>query len=113
MLVIADEAHRSQYDCIDGIVRHMRDALPNASFIAFTGTPLELGDVIQAWSSVTTSPSTDIQRVVEDQATVPIYYESRLAKLELDERERPRIDPELEEVTEGAQIERKERLKTK
>ena len=55
----------------------------------------------------------DIQRAVEDKATVPIYYESRLAKLALDESERPNIDPGFEEVTEGEEIERKERLKTK
>jgi len=113
VVVIADEAHRSQYDFIDGFARHMRDALPNASFIAFTGTPLELADrntrqVFGDYISIY-----DIQRAVEDGATVPIYYESRLAKLELDEQERPKIDPEFEEVTEGEEVERKERLKTK
>ncbi|MGQ9603484.1 MAG: type I restriction endonuclease subunit R [bacterium] len=113
IVVIADEAHRSQYDFIDGFARHMRDALPNASFIAFTGTPLELEDrntrlVFGDYISIY-----DIQRAVEDQATVPIYYESRLAELELDEHERPRIDPDFEEVTEGEEIERKEKLKTK
>ena len=55
----------------------------------------------------------DIQRAVEDHATVPIYYESRLAKLALDERERPRIDPGFEEATEGEEVERKEKLKTR
>ena len=55
----------------------------------------------------------DIQRAVEDGATVPIYYESRLAKLALDEAERPKIDPEFEEATEGEEVERKEKLKTK
>jgi type I restriction enzyme R subunit len=113
IVVIADEAHRSQYDFIDGFARHMRDALPHASFIGFTGTPIELADantraVFGDYISVY-----DIQRAVEDGATVPIYYESRLAKLELDEKERPRIDPDFEEVTEGEEIERKEKLKTK
>jgi len=113
IVVIADEAHRSQYDFIDGFARHMRDALPNASFIGFTGTPIELTDkntraVFGDYISVY-----DIQRAVEDRATVPIYYESRLAKLDLDERERPKIDPEFEEVTEGEEIERKEKLKTR
>ena len=113
IVVIADEAHRSQYDFIDGFARHMRDALPNASFIGFTGTPIELRDantraVFGNYISVY-----DIQRAVEDQATVPIYYESRLAKLALDEGERPNIDPEFEELTEGEEIERRERLKTK
>ncbi len=113
IVVIADEAHRSQYDFIDGFARHMRDALPNASFIGFTGTPIELTDkntraVFGDYISVY-----DIQRAVEDKATVPIYYESRLAKLELDETERPRIDTEFEEATEGEEVERKEQLKTK
>jgi type I restriction enzyme, R subunit len=113
IVVIADEAHRSQYDFIDGYARHMRDALPHASFIGFTGTPIELQDantraVFGDYISVY-----DIQRAVQDGATVPIYYESRLAKLALDEAERPKIDPEFEEATEGEEVERKERLKTK
>jgi type I restriction enzyme R subunit len=113
IVVIADEAHRSQYDFIDGYARHMRDALPHASFIGFTGTPIELADantraVFGDYISVY-----DIQRAVQDGATVPIYYESRLAKLELDEAERPKIDPDFEEATEGEEIERKEKLKTK
>ena len=113
IVVIADEAHRSQYDFIDGFARHMRDALPNASFIGFTGTPIELEDantraVFGDYISIY-----DIQRAVEDGATVPIYYESRLARLALDESEKPKIDPNFEEATEGEEIERKEKLKTK
>ncbi|MYC35465.1 MAG: type I restriction endonuclease subunit R [Chloroflexi bacterium] len=113
IVVIADEAHRSQYDFIDGYARHMRDALPSASFVGFTGTPIELHDantraVFGDYISIY-----DIQRSVEDGATVPIHYESRLARLELDESERPTIDPDFEEATEGEEIERKERLKTK
>ena len=113
VVVIADEAHRSQYDFIDGYARHMRDALPNASFVGFTGTPIELEDantraVFGEYISVY-----DIQRAVEDKATVPIYYESRLAKLAIDESERPKIDPGFEEATEGEEVERKEKLKTK
>ncbi len=113
IVVIADEAHRSQYDFIDGFARHMRDALPHASFIGFTGTPIEktdantravFGDYISIY---------DIQRAVIDKATVPIYYESRLAKLELKASERPKIDPKFEEATEGEEVERKEKLKTK
>ncbi len=111
--MIADEAHRSQYGFVDGFARHMRDALPNASFIGFTGTPLELEDrstraVFGDYISIY-----DIQRAVEDKATVPIYYESRLAKLDLPEELKPRIDEEFEDVTEGEEVERKERLKTK
>ena len=113
IVVIADEAHRSQYDFLDGYARHMRDALPNASFIGFTGTPIELQDantraVFGDYISVY-----DIQRAVEDKATVPIYYESRLAKLTLDERERPKIDAGFEEATEGEEVDRKEKLKTR
>ena len=113
IVVIADEAHRSQYDFIDGYARHMRDALPNASFIGFTGTPIELEDantraVFGDYISVY-----DIERAVEDKATVPIYYESRLARLVLDEAERPKIDPDFEEATEGEEVEHKEKLKTK
>ena len=113
VVVIADEAHRSQYDFIDGFARHLRDALPNASFIGFTGTPIELTDantraVFGDYVSIY-----DIQRAVEDKATVPIYYEGRLAKLEMKETERPKIDEEFEEVTEGEEEQRKEKLKTK
>ena len=113
IIVIADEAHRSQYDFIDGYARHLRDALPNASFIGFTGTPIEstdrntravFGDYISIY---------DIQRAVEDKATVPIYYESRLAKLELKPEEKPHLDENFEEATEGEEIDRKEKLKTK
>src|SRR5919108_5142209 len=113
IVVIADEAHRSQYDFIDGFAGHMRDALPHASFIGFTGTPIEqtdastravFGDYISVY---------DIQRAVADGATVPIYYESRLAKLDLKESERPKIDVNFEEATEGEEVERKERLKSK
>ena len=113
IVVIADEAHRSQYDFIDGYARHMRDALPNASFVGFTGTPIELQDantraVFGDYISIY-----DIQRSVEDGATVPIYYESRLAKLTLDEHERPRIDTDFEDATEGEEVDRREKLKTK
>lgn len=113
IIVIADEAHRSQYDFIDGFARHMRDALPNASFIGFTGTPIEktdantravFGDYISVY---------DIQRAVEDKATVPIYYESRLARIQLNEIARPKLDDDFEEATEGEEIERRERLRTK
>ena len=113
IVVIADEAHRSQYDFIDGFARHMRDALPKASFIGFTGTPIEkqdastravFGEIISVY---------DIQRAVDDGATVPIFYESRLDKFKLDEQERPFIDPDFEEATEGEELERKEKLKTK
>jgi type I restriction enzyme R subunit len=124
IIVIADEAHRTQYgfeaklkkqtgELTYGFAQNVRDALPNASFIGFTGTPVELTDrntrqVFGEYISIY-----DIQRAVEDGATVPIYYESRVAKLALNERERPRIDPSFEEVTEGEEEQRKERLKSK
>jgi len=127
IVVIADEAHRSQYEFGShlvkrkdgttyvghGFAKNMRDALPHASFIGFTGTPIELQDantraVFGDYISVY-----DIQRAVEDCATVPIYYESRLAKLTLEEAERPKIDPDFEEATEGEEVERKEKLKSK
>ena len=113
IVVIADEAHRSQYDLIDGLARNLRDALPNASFIGFTGTPIEktdantravFGDYISIY---------DIQRAVADKATVPIYYESRVAKLGLNQSELPKIDEEFEAITEGEELTRKEKLKTK
>jgi type I restriction enzyme R subunit len=113
IIVIADEAHRSQYDLIDGLARHMRDALPNASFIGFTGTPIEktdantravFGDYISIY---------DIQRAVADKATVPIYYESRISKLGLNASELPTLDADFEEITEGEEETKKEKLKSK
>ena len=113
IIVIADEAHRSQYDFIDGYARHMRDALPNASFVGFTGTPVELNDrntqaIFGDYISVY-----DIQRAVDDGATVPIYYESRLARLELPEEEKPHLDTAFEELTEEEEESHKEKLKSK
>jgi len=113
IVVIADEAHRSQYDFIAGFARHMRDALPYASFVGFTATPIEskdgntrgvFGDDISVY---------DIARAQQDGATVPIYYESRLAKLNPNEKEWPRVDANFEEVTEGEEEAHKRRLKTK
>jgi type I restriction enzyme R subunit len=113
IVVMADEAHRSQYDFIDGYAAHMRNALPGASFVGFTGTPIERADantraVFGDYVSVY-----DIERAVKDGATVPIYYESRLAKLQLDESKRPKLDDEFEEATEGEETAQKERLKSK
>jgi type I restriction enzyme R subunit len=111
IVVIADEAHRSQYDFMDGFAKHLRDALPNASFIGFTGTPIEntdkntqavFGDYIDIY---------DIQQAVEDGATVRIYYENRLAKIHLKEDEMVRVDAEFEELTESE--EQTDRLKLK
>jgi type I restriction enzyme, R subunit len=113
IVVIADEAHRSQYDFIDGFARHIRDALPNASFIGFTGTPIEstdkstrqvFGDYVSVY---------DITQAVEDGATVRIYYEARLAQIALDEQERPRLDEDFDEVTETEEEGTRQRLKSK
>jgi type I restriction enzyme R subunit len=109
VVVIADEAHRSQYDFIDGFARHMRDALPNASFIGFTGTPIEkedkntqavFGDYIDVY---------DIQQAVADGATVRIYYESRLAKIELSAADQKLLDERVEEVTEDDELTERQR----
>jgi type I restriction enzyme R subunit len=124
IVVIADEAHRSQYgfggkvnektgEMSYGFASNLRDALPNASFIGFTGTPIEktdantravFGDYISIY---------DIQRAVADKATVPIYYESRISKLSLNAAALPTIDAEFDEITEGEELTKKEKLKTK
>jgi type I restriction enzyme R subunit len=113
IVVIADEAHRSQYDFMDGFAKHMRDALPNASFIGFTGTPIEntdkntqavFGDYIYIY---------DIQQAVEDGATVRIYYENRLAKIHLKEDEMVRVDAEFEELTESEEQTDRQKLKSR
>ena len=111
VIVIADEAHRSQYgfrarvahrtgDISYGFAKHMRDTLPNASFIGFTGTPIEQEDVNTPAVFGEYIDIYDINRGVEDGATVPIYYESRLARIELDENEKPALDDEIAELTE-------------
>src|SRR5204863_619632 len=113
VVVIADEAHRSQYDFIDGFARHLRDALPGASFIGFTGTPIEAGDRSTPAVFGDYIDIYDIQRAVEDGATVRIYYEGRLARLELKAEERPKIDPDFEDVTEKEDASTKEKLKSR
>ena len=111
IVVIADEAHRSQYDFIDGYARHMRDALPNASFIGFTGTPIEKEDKNTQAIFGEYVDIYDIQQAVEDGATVRIFYESRLAKIELDSEEQKIIDERIEEVTEEDELtERQQRF---
>ncbi|MDI6879233.1 MAG: type I restriction endonuclease subunit R [Desulfitobacteriaceae bacterium] len=126
VVVMADEAHRSQYgfgadvvkgdseaDVKYGYAKYMRDSLPNASYIGFTGTPVELtdkntravfGDYIDIY---------DMTRAVEDGTTVKIFYESRIAKLELPEEMKPKIDSEYDEITEYQEYSQKEKLKSK
>ncbi|NLM79163.1 MAG: type I restriction endonuclease subunit R, partial [Ruminococcaceae bacterium] len=124
IIVIADEAHRSQYgfearivksdeeaEIKYGYARYMHNALPNASFIGFTGTPIErkdkntpavFGDYIDIY---------DMSQSIDDAMTVPIYYESRLAKLNFAERLRNDVDIEFEEITEDQESDFKERKK--
>lgn len=104
IVVIADEAHRSQYDFIDGFARHMRDALPNASFIGFTGTPIEKEDKNTQSVFGNYIDVYDIHQAVLDGATVRIYYESRLAKIELNENDQKLLDERVEEVTEDDEL---------
>ena len=123
IVVIADEAHRSQYghfarakatgEISYGFSKHLRDALPHASYLGFTGTPIELGDKNTQAVFGDYIDIYDISRAVEDGATVRIYYEGRLARLELTEKERPKIDQEFEEITEGEEQTSREKLKTK
>jgi type I restriction enzyme, R subunit len=111
VLVVADEAHRSQYEFIDGFADHIREALPSASFLGFTGTPVTLRDRVTTNVFGDYVDTYDIHRAVEDGATVTIYYEGRLAKLKLKKTAVPHIDPDFEEVTEGEEDETKEGLK--
>src|SRR5690554_714108 len=124
VVVIADEAHRSQYgfrarvdvktgEVSYGFAKYMRDALPNASFTGFTGTPIEADDVNTPAVFGHYIDIYDISRAVEDGATVPIYYESRLARIELPEAEKPKVDAEIEELTEDEALSEQERLKRK
>ncbi|MDE8345814.1 MAG: type I restriction endonuclease subunit R [Acidocella sp.] len=122
IVVIADEAHRSQYglrahiDCATGDIsygfaKYLRDGLPFASFIGFTGTPIEAADVNTPAVFGNYIDIYDISRAVADGATVPIYYESRLARIELDEDEKPKIDAQIAELTEDEATTEQERLK--
>ena len=124
VVVIVDEAHRSQYgfrarvdaktgEISYGFAKYMRDALPNASFIGFTGTPIETDDVNTPAVFGNYIDIYDISRAVEDGATVPIYYESRLARIELDEAEKPKIDAEIEDILEDEEEPARERAKQK
>ena len=124
VVVIADEAHRSQYgfrakverktgEISYGFAKYLRDALPNASFIGFTGTPIEKEDVNTPAVFGEYIDVYDINRGVEDGATVPIYYESRIARIELDEDEKPKLDDEVAELTEDEAQGEQEKLKRK
>lgn len=85
VVVMADEAHRSQYGFVEGGARWMREALPNATFVGFTGTPLTAGDRVTRNVFGEYADVYDIREAVNDGATVPIYYEPRIVKLSIDE----------------------------
>lgn len=112
VIIIADEAHRSQYgleakmdsktgEVTYGYAKYLRDALPNASFIGFTGTPIDLEDRSTVAVFGHTIDTYDMTQAVEDEATVRIYYENRIIRLETDEEELKKVDEEFEEITEG------------
>jgi len=124
IIIIADEAHRSQYGfqaTVDrktgniayGFAKYLRDALPNASFIGFTGTPIEANDVNTPAVFGNYIDIYDISRAVEDGATVPIYYESRLARIDLPEDQKPQIDAEIEELFEDEEQSERAQLNQK
>ncbi|MBY3395120.1 type I restriction endonuclease subunit R [Rhizobium laguerreae] len=122
VIVMADEAHRSQYgfdaklnretgERRYGYAHYIRQALPNASFMGFTGTPIEATDVNTPAIFGEYIDIYDISRAVEDGATVPIYYESRLARIELDEDEKPKIDAAIEAMLEDETLTEQEKQK--
>lgn len=113
IVVVADEAHRSQYDFIDGFAKHLRDALPNATFIGFTGTPIESTDRNTQAVFGNYVDIYDIQQAVNDKATVPIFYESRLAKVHFAEEEKVSLDEQFEELTEGEELSNRQQMRAK
>lgn len=113
IVVMVDEAHRSNYDFIDGFARHLRDGLPNATYIGFTGTPIEssdkstkqvFGDYIDVY---------DLTQAVADGATVKVLYEPRLAKVELPKATLEQLDDAFALATSGTEDEARERLKSR
>jgi type I restriction enzyme R subunit len=113
IIVVADEAHRSQYNFIDGFAKHIRQALPNASFIGFTGTPIEHEDKSTPAVFGNYIDVYDIEQAVTDGATVPIYYESRLVELDIDKDMRHKIDREIDELLEAEELDKQEEYKTR
>ncbi|PIQ79579.1 DEAD/DEAH box helicase [Candidatus Peregrinibacteria bacterium CG11_big_fil_rev_8_21_14_0_20_41_10] len=126
IIVIADEAHRSQYGFSAktlikngeaftkyGFAKYLRDALPHASFVGFTGTPIEKEDASTPAVFGNYIDVYDIQQAVEDGATVRIYYESRLAKVHLKAEEKEKLDAEVELITENEESTAKEKAKAK
>ena len=110
---MADEAHRSQYNFIDGFAKYIRQALPNASFIGFTGTPIEHEDKSTPAVFGKYIDVYDIEQAVKDGATVPIYYESRLVELDIDKDMRNKIDQEIDQLLEDEELDRQEEYKAR
>ncbi len=123
IVVIADEAHRSQYGFKGkiiggarlkyGFAKYVRDALPNASFIGFTGTPIEKSDKSTPAVFGNYIDVYDIEQAVKDGATVPIYYENRLIRVHLKEELRSELDETIDEVTEQDEPEESDKAKAK
>ncbi|MEI8081636.1 MAG: type I restriction endonuclease subunit R, partial [Actinomycetes bacterium] len=113
IVVMVDEAHRSNYDFVDGFARHLRDGLPNATYIGFTGTPIESADKSTRQVFGEYIDVYDLTQAVADGATVKVYYEPRLAKVELPRDVLPKLDDAFALATSGTEEEAKERLKTR
>jgi type I restriction enzyme R subunit len=113
IVVMVDEAHRSNYDFVDGFARHLRDGLPNATYIGFTGTPIESADKSTRQVFGEYIDVYDLTQAVADGATVKVYYEPRLAKVELPSEVLPKLDEAFALATSGTEEEAKERLKSR
>jgi type I restriction enzyme R subunit len=113
IVVMVDEAHRSNYDFVDGFARHLRDALPNATYIGFTGTPIERADRSTRQVFGEDIDVYDLTQAIIDGATVKVYYEPRLAKVELPAEAHQDLDDAFADATSGTEEEARERLKTR
>ena len=124
VVVIADEAHRSQYgldaqvsqktgELTYGYAKHIRDALPGATFLGFTGTPIALRDADTRKIFGEYIDVYDVQRAVDDGATVPIYYEARLIRIKPEDAVWDTLDSEFETITEHEEVASREKLKSK
>lgn len=113
IVVMVDEAHRSNYDLIDGFARNVREALPQASFIGFTGTPIDEKDRSTVEIFGQYIDTYDMTQAQADGVTVKVYYEARLARVDLPEDARDDIDDEFDDATVGSEEEIAESLKTK
>jgi type I restriction enzyme, R subunit len=113
VVVVADEAHRSQYGFREGYAKHLRDALPGATYLGFTGTPIESGDRSTRSVFGDYIDIYDLTRAVEDGATVRIFYESRLVKVSVPDDVLAGLDEQADEITETAEEDEALRAKSK